>query len=53
MHAIHLRGPKKAVYMVRHNLLGYDLPETSDELFVYDPATYRYPEKLKDAKEDP
>ena len=34
-------------------LFGYDLPETSDEPFVYDPATYRYPEKLKDAKEEP
>jgi len=34
-------------------MFGYDPPETSDEPFVYDPAVYRYPEKLKDAKEDP
>ena len=31
-------------------LFGYDPPETSDEVFVYDYATYRYPETLKDQK---
>ena len=31
-------------------LFGYDPPETSEEIFVYDPATYRYPETLKDYK---
>ena len=31
-------------------LFGYDPPETSDEVFVYDPATYKYPETLKDEK---
>ncbi len=33
-------------------LFGYDLPETSDEIFIYDPATYRYPETLKDFREE-
>ena len=31
MFYIHLRGNKKAVYMVRSNLMGYDLPEIVDE----------------------
>ena len=26
MYIIHIRGNKKAVYMLRHNLLGYGLP---------------------------
>ena len=29
-------------------LFGYDAPPISDEVFVYDPATYRYPETPKD-----
>ena len=33
-------------------LFGYDPPEISEELFVYDPATYRYPEIPKDYKEE-
>ena len=31
-------------------LFGFDPPETSEEPFVYDPATYRYPETPKDYK---
>lgn len=31
MFYIHLRGSKKAVYMVRANLMGYDLPEIENE----------------------
>ncbi len=31
MFFIHLRGTKKAVYMVRCNLMGYDLPEITNE----------------------
>ena len=33
-------------------LFGYGPPETGTELFVYDPATYRYPEIPKDYKGD-
>ena len=29
-------------------LFGYDPPETGDEMFVYDPRTYKYPETTKD-----
>ena len=29
-------------------LFGYDPPPTSDEVFIYDPATYKYPETPKD-----
>ena len=29
-------------------LLGYDPPKAGGEPFVYDPSTYKYPEKLKD-----
>ena len=29
-------------------LFGYDPPETSDEMFVYNPRTYQYPETTKD-----
>ena len=31
MYIIHLKGSKKAVYMIRHNLLGYGLPEIQFE----------------------
>lgn len=29
-------------------LFGYDPPPTGDEVFIYDPATYKYPETPKD-----
>ena len=29
-------------------LFGYDPPETGDEVFIYDPSTYKYPEIPKD-----
>ena len=29
-------------------LFGYDPPPTSDEVFIYDPATYKYPETPND-----
>ena len=29
-------------------LFGYDPPPTSDEVFIYDPTTYKYPETPKD-----
>lgn len=31
MYTIHIKGRKKAVYMLRHNLLGYGLPEITYE----------------------
>ena len=31
MYYIHLRGPQKAVYMIRHNLVGFGLPEIVHE----------------------
>ena len=33
-------------------LFGYDPPETGSEMFVYDPATYRYPETPKDYRKE-